>query len=73
MNKDCPCSYCKANVNEYFCISCKYNFNECESFYEFKENTQLGMLAPGIQLCPKCHPKNSKKDNDIFIAKTCKY
>lgn len=47
-----------------------YNFNTCESFYELKENTQLGMIAPGIQLCPKCHPEGSKKDNDILLRKS---
>jgi hypothetical protein len=52
MKEDCRCSYCKAIVNEFFCISCKYNFNKCESFYETSE---------GAQLCPKCHPDNSFK------------
>jgi hypothetical protein len=48
MKQDCECSYCKNEVNEYFCIKCGYNFNECESFHKFD----------GITCCPKCHPKN---------------
>ena len=48
MKQDCECTYCKNQVNEYFCGICGYNFNECESFHEFD----------GMILCPKCHPKN---------------
>ncbi len=70
MREDCRCSCCKSLVNQYFCSKCMYNFNTCESFYELKENTQLGMIAPGIQLCPKCHPEGSKKDNDILLRKS---
>ncbi len=62
MKDNCDCQYCKNNVNEYFCITCKHNFNRCESFYELKENTQLGRLQPGIQLCPKCHPLQEVQD-----------
>jgi hypothetical protein len=46
MKAGCDCSYCKNKVDEYLCISCGYNFNECESFHKSK----------GMILCPKCHP-----------------
>jgi hypothetical protein len=55
MKKDCECTYCQKEVDEYFCITCKFNFNQCESFYEFD----------GITLCPNCHPK---KDDSYKIA-----
>lgn len=48
MKKDCECHYCKGEVDEYFCIKCKLNFNKCESFHE----------CDGYILCPRCHPKN---------------
>lgn len=44
MQDNCNCNYCKQNVNEYFCITCGYNFNECES--KFK--------CEGFVFCPKC-------------------
>ncbi len=47
MKSDCECSYCKNEVNEYFCVSCGYNFNECESFHKLN----------GVTYCPKCHPE----------------
>ncbi len=47
MKPDCECQNCKHKVDEYFCFKCKYNFNECESFFKFD----------GITLCPKCHPE----------------
>lgn len=47
MKKDCECSYCIKNVNDYFCISCGYNFNECEVIHKFND----------LRICPKCHPK----------------
>ena len=50
MKENCGCRYCKEKVNEYFCVSCKYNFNECEVNYFYD----------GITLCPKCHPKDIK-------------
>ena len=50
MKEECECSYCKNKVDEYFCIQCGYNFNECESFYKYD----------GIILCPKCHPYREK-------------
>jgi hypothetical protein len=46
VNKDCDCQYCKSNVNEYFCITCKHNFNGCESIIKNE----------WCHLCPKCHP-----------------
>lgn len=48
MKKDCECGYCKNEVDEYFCVSCFYNFNKCQSFHEYDGGT----------LCPKCHPLN---------------
>lgn len=47
MKENCECPYCKKNVNEYFCISCGHNFNECETF----------VFVDEVCLCPKCHPK----------------
>ena len=49
MNENCDCQYCKHKVNEYFCPHCLHNFNECEAFHTYNY----------IQLCPKCHPKDS--------------
>ena len=49
MKKDCGCNSCKNQENEYFCFTCFYNFNECETFHKFDE----------IVLCPKCHPENT--------------
>jgi hypothetical protein len=34
---------------------CKYNFNECEVLHKFG----------GINLCPKCHPKKLKNENEL--------
>ena len=48
MKKNCDCHYCKQNINEYFCIKCGYNFNECEV---------KNFNWHDISLCPKCHPK----------------
>ena len=48
MREGCECSYCKANVNEYFCIKCGHNFNECQSFHEVE----------WVTLCPSCHPRD---------------
>ena len=52
MKQDCNCKYCKNKVDEYFCISCGYNFNECESNYKHD----------GVTFCPKCvkSPINEK-------------
>ena len=50
MKQNCDCSYCKNNVNEYFCIQCGYNFNECESLFKYDE----------INPCPKCYPYREK-------------
>jgi len=47
MKEDCDCSYCKEKVDEYFCISCLHNFNECESNFQFD----------GVTYCPKCVTK----------------
>jgi hypothetical protein len=57
MRIDCNCYYCKGEVNEYFCISCGFNFNECESFLKFDGKT----------FCPKCCPK---KEEESFIDLT---
>jgi hypothetical protein len=46
MRENCECSYCKEKVDEYCCISCGYNFNECESVKKSKE----------CYFCPKCVP-----------------
>lgn len=54
MKADCECRYCKNGVNEYFCITCGYNFNECESFF----------YCNGLVFCPKCRPKKEKCDRD---------
>jgi len=48
MREGCECSYCQENVNEYFCIKCGHNFNECEVFHKFER----------INLCPVCQPKD---------------
>jgi hypothetical protein len=48
MRENCECHLCKAKIDEYFCILCGYNFNECEVHHTFDS----------IQLCPKCHPKD---------------
>ncbi len=59
MKKDCQCQYCKNEVNEYFCIRCGFNYNECEVFHYFD----------GITLCPKCHPKESEGHMKIELTK----
>ena len=55
MKENCQCNYCKCKINEYFCLLCKYNFNECEVLHKFG----------GINLCPKCHPKKLKNENEL--------
>ncbi len=52
MKENCECSYCKHGVNEYFCVKCFYNFNECEVFH----------FIDGATLCPKCHPIDWNRD-----------
>lgn len=52
MKCDCTCQYCKLKVDEYFCSTCEYNFNECESFNKFDH----------FVFCPKCHPKKENLD-----------
>lgn len=67
MKNDCECFYCKNKVDEYFCIACGYNFNECESFFEYIEPKYRIASLPGIQMCPKCHPEDFYQkipDND---------
>lgn len=61
MKTDCECRYCKAKIDEYFCSSCRHNFNKCESFHEFD----------GITLCPKCHPENEKLEIDLKSFTKC--
>ncbi len=46
MREDCECSYCKEKVDEYVCISCGHNFNECES----------AQRSDKSWVCPKCAP-----------------
>jgi hypothetical protein len=49
--KKCDCG-CMENQKEMFCVTCFHNFSEKESFFEYE----------GINLCPKCHPKNPDYD-----------
>lgn len=58
MHKDCKCQYCSKNVDAQFCITCAYNFNECESFYEAIEKNSGDLPKFGHPLCPKCCPEN---------------
>lgn len=62
MKKDCDCRFCKDKINEYFCSSCAYNFNECESFHAFDY----------IVLCPKCHPENAMIAASLYDWIYCK-
>lgn len=56
MNDECNCKYCLEKVNAYFCSKCFYNFNECESYYNFN----------GGHLCPLCHPLENMKMEEKF-------
>ena len=47
MRENCECNYCKHKIDLYFCISCGYNFNECES----------AQRSDGLYVCPKCLPE----------------
>ncbi len=57
MNENCECRYCKAKVDEYFCWTCGYNFNKCETFFEGVEKIRGDLPKFGCALCPKCYPK----------------
>ncbi len=54
MLENCNCIYCKENVNEYFCSSCFYNYNECESNYVYKDKEMGNIPSFGHPLCPRC-------------------
>ena len=72
MDNHCQCKYCKANVKEYFCGTCSHNFNECEVNFELMESQCGDLPNPyGIQLCPKCHSKETDVTSPIgfFIKK----
>ncbi len=68
MKDNCQCDKCKNLVNEYFCMSCGHNYNECESFFQFMEavpkNPSVSLSSPlpsfGVILCPKCHPESGE-------------
>ena len=45
---DCECDWCKLIFKQYFCSTCGYNFNKCESFYK----------SDSAYYCPKCRPKS---------------
>lgn len=62
MKKDCECSCCKNNVNEYFCVRCGFNFNRCEVHKWFHESTG-DLPSFGIALCPKCHPSDFEENH----------
>lgn len=53
-------------VNVYFCSSCKYNFNKCETHFEFHEPTE-DLPTLGLAMCPKCHPKGSQIKYDDMV------
>jgi hypothetical protein len=53
MKENCECPYCKEKINKYFCLSCGYNFNECE----------VMVFLNQICLCPKCHIIEKKDEN----------
>jgi hypothetical protein len=59
MKADCNCNRCKNKVDEYFCCACLFNFNKCESYFEYIEPSPGNLPVFGISLCPKCHPENS--------------
>jgi hypothetical protein len=63
MKKDCECKYCQNQVNEYFCIYCGFNYNECESYFEYKEKTDGNLPVLGISLCPNCLPQEIETNN----------
>ncbi len=68
MKKDCECQYCKNNVNEYFCLACGHNFNECETLFEYRDP----ILDLPNTLCPKCYdekwkPSNSYQKDNVFL------
>jgi hypothetical protein len=71
MKEGCQCPYCKNNVNERFCITCKYGFNECESIFEAIELHSGDLPKFGYPLCPKCCHKNWKQD--VFPGYEIKY
>lgn len=54
MQDGCTCRYCKVKVNEKFCSTCGYNFNDCESIYEFIYSEPGDLPKFGSALCPKC-------------------
>ncbi len=62
MNENCTCIYCSNKVNEQFCITCGYNYNSCESFYEAHEKHVGDLPALGNSLCPKCCHKDWKPE-----------
>jgi hypothetical protein len=62
MRKNCECTYCKNNVNAYFCSFCGHNFNPCESFWLFGDNL----------LCPKCHPEDGKEAKMYAVSRNKK-
>ncbi len=47
MKENCECEYCKQGINEFFCSTCLYNFNRCQS----------KAIYDGMSFCPKCRPQ----------------
>lgn len=51
-------------MTDKFCITCGYNFNCDESFWERIELPFGNLPIIGIELCPKCCPKEWSPLND---------
>ena len=59
MKDNCNCRCCKNNVDEFICIECYYNFNECEVVWEFTETLGGNLPTSPINLCPRCSNADS--------------
>ncbi len=58
MKLDCDCSWCKNEINQYFCGKCRLNFNLCEAHHEALMTGMKGTSPQPVPLCPICNPKD---------------